>query len=187
MVLTPGFEQTVDVEHVHPRPRILKCHPLLDERRTQQIREPDGRRAGAEEEVLLVLQLGPLQAGGVDHAGERDARRALHVVVVDAVLVAIPLQQMHRVHTGPVLEVDAALRKNLLHRLDELVNERIQLLCRGPRLAQTQVERVAQVLLVVGSRVQIHRQQPLRRDAGRCGVELQLADRNTHTVGAQVT
>src|SRR6476660_8656263 len=57
----------------------------------------------------------------------------------------------------------------------------------GRVLAQTQVERVPQVLLVVGPGVEIHRQQPLRRAAGRCGVELQLADRYPHAVGAQVT
>jgi len=38
-----------------------------------------------------------------------------------------------------------------------------------------------------GPGVEIHRQQPLRRDAGRYGVELQLADRYPHAVGAQVT
>jgi hypothetical protein len=61
----------------------------------------------------LILQLRALELGRVDHACQGDTRRALHIVVVDAVLVAVALQQMDRVDTGPVLEVDAALGKHL--------------------------------------------------------------------------
>ena len=180
------LQQSVDVEHVDPRLRVFQRHALRDERRTQQVGKADAGRAGAEEQVLLVLELRALELGRVDHAGKRDAGRALHVVVVDAVLVAIALQQVHGVHSGPVLEVDAALREHLLHGLDELVDEGIELLGRGACLAQAQVERIVQVLLVVGAGVEIHRQQVLRRHAGAGGVELQLADGDAHAVGAQV-
>ena len=57
---------------------------------------------------------------------------------------------------------------------------------RDARLAQAQVERVVEQLSVVGADVDVHRQQVLRRHGGAGGVELQLADRDTHAVGAQV-
>jgi hypothetical protein len=82
--------------------------------------------------------------------------------------------------------VDAARREHLLHRLDKLVHEGVQLLGRGALPAQPEVERIVEVLLVIGAGVEVHRQQALRRDAGRRGVELQLADRDAHAVGAQV-
>ena len=93
---------------------------------------------------------------------------------------------MHGVSAGPVLEVDAALRKHLLHRFDELVYERIEFLRWRPRPAQAEIEGIVEVLLIVRSRVEIHRQKPLGREPSARGVELELADRNPHAVGAEV-
>ena len=87
---------------------------------------------------------------------------------------------------GPVLEVDAAVREDLLHRLHELVHEGVQLLGRGAPPPQAEVERIVEIGLVVGAGVEVHRQQALRRHAGRRRVELQLADGDAHAVGAQV-
>src|SRR5258708_31442982 len=83
----------------------------------------------AEEQVLFVLQLGALEPGRVDHPRKGDARRALHVVVIDAVLVAVALEQVHRVRPRPILKVNATLRKHVLHRLDKLIDEGIKIRC----------------------------------------------------------
>ena len=128
-----------------------------------------------------------LHLGRVDHARERDARSALDVIVKDAGLVAIALEEMHCVDAGPVFEVDAALREDFLHGLDELVDEGIEVFRRRPTLAQAEVERIIEVLLVVRTRVEVHRHEPLRRYCGRGRVELELSDRNTHAVRAEVT
>src|SRR5262249_50063227 len=79
-------------------------------------------------QVFLILEFRALQLDRVDHAGERNSRRALHVIIVYTVFVAVTLQQMDGVHSGPVLEMDAAFRKHLLYRLHELVNEGIEFL-----------------------------------------------------------
>src|SRR5260221_11177826 len=117
----------------------------------------DGPRA--EEQVLLVLKLRALELGRVDHAGKRDAGRALHVVIIDAVLVAVALEQMHSVRPRPILEVDAALRKHLLYCLDELVDEGKQFCRRRAGLAQAKIQWIVQGLLLVGARIEVHRKQ----------------------------
>ena len=53
-------------------------------------------------------------------------------------------------------------------------------------LPQAEVERIAEVGLVVRAAVQVHRQQAFGRHACRRSIELQLADRNAHAVGAQI-
>jgi hypothetical protein len=78
---------------------------------------------------------------------------------------------------------DAAKREDLLHRLNELVHEGVELLGRGTRPPQPKVERVVEVCLVVSARVEKHRQQAIWRHAGAGRVELQFADGDAHAVG----
>jgi hypothetical protein len=85
------LQQSVDVEHVDPRLRVFPRHALRDERRAQQVGKANAGRACTEEQVFLVLKLRALELDRVDHAGKRDAGGALHVVIIDAVLVAITL------------------------------------------------------------------------------------------------
>src|SRR5262249_48614675 len=82
--------------------------------------------------------------------------------------------------------MDAALGENCLDRLYELVDERIKLVGGGTCLAHAQVQRVMQVLLVVRTRIEVHREQILRGHACASRVQLQLADRDAHPVCSQV-
>ena len=93
---------------------------------------------------------------------------------------------MDGIHAGPILEVDAAFRKDVLHRLDELVDERVEIRGRRPRLAQTEVQRIAQVLLVVRSRVGKHRKEILRGHSGTRRIELQLSDGDACPIRSRV-
>ena len=111
-----------------------------------QAGEADGGGTGAEEEDALVADLAAGDLEGGDQSGERHAARALDVVVVAAHLVAVARQQVDRVAARPVLEVDAAVREHLLHRLHELVHEGVQLLGRRARPPQPEVERIVEVL-----------------------------------------
>ncbi len=131
-----------------------------------------------------ILAPGDLEGG--DQTGERHTGRALDVVVVATHLVAVAREEVDRVAARPVLEVDAAEWEHLLHRRHELVYEGVQFFGRGARPPQSEVERVVEVRLVIGAGVEVHRQQALRRNAGRRGVQLQLADGDAHAVGAQV-
>src|SRR5260370_40829710 len=92
---------------------------------------------------------------------------------------------MHRVHTRPILEMNAALREKLLNGLDELIHERIELLARRARLPHTEVQGIAQVLLVIGAGIEIHRQQVLRRHSRAGGVQVPLPNWNSHPVRSQ--
>ena len=132
------------------------------------------------------LKLRALELDRVDHAGKRDAGGALHVVIIDAVLVAITLQQVHGVHSRPILKVNAARREHLLYGLDELVHEGKELGSRRACLAHAQVKRIVQILLVVRAGIEIHGQQVLWRHSGAGGVQLQLADGDAGAVSAEI-
>src|SRR5215469_15375347 len=93
---------------------------------------------------------------------------------------------MDSVHAGPIFEVNAALRKYLLHGIDELVHKRIELIGRRACLAYTQVERIVKILFVVGSGVEVHGQEILRWHAGAGRVQLQLADRDRGSVCSEI-
>src|SRR6185436_14956234 len=118
-ILASRLQQSVAVEHVDPRLRIFELHALPNERRTQQVGKTNCRRTRSQEQILLVLKLNALYLAGVDHSGNRGAGGALYVVVVDAVLVAITLQQVDGVDARPILEMYAAFRKHLLYGLNE--------------------------------------------------------------------
>src|SRR5262249_39033094 len=113
---------------MNARLSVLKRQTLIDKCRTQQVGKPNTGRTSAEEQILFILQFGALQLGSVDHSGKRYASGALHVVVVDAVLIAITPEEVHRVNARPVLKVNAALREHLLNRPHKFIDEGIELL-----------------------------------------------------------
>jgi len=134
----------------------------------------------------LILELAAGDLEGVDQPGKDDSCRALDVVVVAGHLVAVASQQGNGIDAGPVLEMNATVREDFLHRLHELVHESVQLLGTGTMPPQADVERIAQIGFVVGAGIQVHRQETFRRHTRRRRVELQLSDWNAHAVGAQV-
>ena len=111
-------------------------------------------RAGAQEHDSLVRELAAGDPQRAEHADQRRAGGALDVVVVAAHLVAIAVEQPHRVDTGPILEVDAAAREHLLHGFDELLDQGVALRHRRPRRADAEIERVVEQRLVVGAEVE---------------------------------
>src|SRR5262249_42337945 len=82
--------------------------------------------------------------------------------------------------------MDAALGEKFLDRQYELVDERIKFVRGGTCLAHAQVQRVTQVLLVVRTRIEVHREQILRGHPCTSRVQLQLSDRDAHPVCSQV-
>ncbi len=185
-VLAACLDQAVDVEHGDARLRGGLAQTFQHHRLDDHAGDPGAGRAGAEKHDALVLELPTLHAQRAEKTGERGAGRSLDVVVVAADPVAIAVEQTDGIDTRPILEVDAAGRKHLLHRTDELVDEAVALGDGDARAAQTQIERVVEQALVVGAEIEHHRQQALRRHGGARRVELQLADRDAHAVGAEI-
>src|SRR4029077_4497859 len=166
---------------------VLKRQTLINERRTKQVGEANTGGARAEEQILFVLQFSALQLGSVDHSGKRYASGALHIVVIDTVLIAITLKQVDCVYAGPIFEVNAALRKYFLNRFNKFIDEGKELLGRWALLTNAEVEGIVQILLIISTGIEIHRQQILWRNASTCCVELQLADRNPATVRPKIS
>lgn len=72
----------------------LMPHTLFAQGGAEQIRQADAGGSGAKKKIPLVFELRAFELRGIDHACQRDARGALHVVVVDAVFVAVALEKM---------------------------------------------------------------------------------------------
>src|ERR1017187_1122620 len=94
---------------------------------------------------------------------------------------------MHGVHGGPILKVNAAFRKRLLHRFDELIDKRKKLLSRRARLPHTQIQGIVQVLLIVSASIDVHGEQVLRRHSGAGGVQLQLSDGDARAICPKIS
>ena len=141
------------------------------------------RRRGT---ALLLRELAAGNAQRREHAGERDRRRALDVVVEGADSVAIFLQQTERRVIGEVLELDQHARKHFARGGDEFVDEVVIGRAGQPLLAEADVIGILQERFVVGADVQHHRQAEFRVHAGAGRIKRQLADRNAHAVGAEI-
>ena len=151
-----------------------------------QIGDADPSRAGAEEQNPLFGQRRVDDLQRRRQPGEHDAGRALDVVVVAEHLVDIAVEHTDCIRPLPVLEVDAAAGEDLLHRQDEFFDELVQLLVGRRLLTQAEIERVGPERRVGRADVEEHRQQAIGRHRGARRVELQLADRDAHAVGADV-
>src|SRR5262249_52481235 len=71
---------------------------------------------------------------------------------------------------------------HFLDGVDQLINERIQFVGRGSGSAQSEIQRIVKVLLVVGTGIEKHGHQKLRWHSSASGVELKLADGNRSAV-----
>ena len=161
-------------------------HAFADHLLADEVGDADGRAAGAEEEVGVVGEPLVEDAVGAEEARHRDGCGALDVIVEAADLLAVAREKRHGGAVGEVLELDAAAREDLLHRLHELVEERVVLRALDALHAQARVERVLEERLVVGAEVEHHRERVLGRYPRARRVERELPDGDAHAADAEV-
>ena len=147
---------------------------------------PRAGGAGAVDDKTLVGEVlaGDLHAG--DHRGDDDGASSLHVVIEDAVLVAVGQQNAARVGRAEVLEVEKRVGEELAGHGQVLVDERVVALAAHTRMALAQVGGVVEECLVVGAAVQVDGDRPLGVDAGGCRVDGELAHGDVGAVDAPV-
>src|SRR4029077_2231137 len=107
-----------------------------------QLRDAGASRSGAEEQNALA---GDQRSGNLQRrhqARQCNGSCALNVVVVAEDLISIAIEIPDRVRSLPVFEVDAALRENLLHSLDKLLDQFIEFFLRRWHLANTEIKRI---------------------------------------------
>lgn len=107
-----------------------------------------------------------------------DSTSTLDVIVEGTVSVAVSVQVVESLLTLEVLELDNHVRVHLLDSSHELIHELLLDGNRGALLAQTQVEGVLQVSLVVGATVENDGQALGRVDTSGGSVQGQLANLN---------
>ena len=158
------FQQPADVEHGHAVARGVLRKPLFLHGGDDQIGDADRGRARAEEQDSLLGQRRIDDLQRRLQPCERDAGRALDIVVVAEHFVGISFEHTDCICALPVLEVDAAAGKDLLHRLDEFFDDLVQILVGGRLFTQTEIERIGAERVVGRADVEQNRQQ--RRQAG---------------------
>src|SRR5262249_28879444 len=120
------------------------------------------------------------------HGGERDRPGALHVVVENAVLVAVGEQDAARVVGTEVLEVQQRAWEQRGGDPKVLVDELVVSLTAHPGVPVAEGQRVVEQLFVVGADVEGNGNHPARVDAGGRGVDGQLANRDRDAAHAPV-
>ena len=142
---------------------------------------------GAVDDQALVGEVlaGDLHAG--DHRGDDDRAGALHVIVEDAVLLAVGQQDAARVGRAEVLEVKQCVGEELGRDGQVLVDELVVAPTAHARVTVAQVGWVIEEGLVVRAAVQVDGDRPLGVDAGGCRVDGELAHGDIGAVDAPVS
>ena len=132
----------------------------------------------------VEVEAGDVHAG--QDRGEHHRRGALDVVVERADPVAVGGQDAVRVGGSQVLPVQHRVGEEAGRRRDEAVHELVVPRPADPGVPLPEVHLVAEQPEVVGADVEDDRDRPTRVDAGRRGVEGQLADRDLDAADALV-
>ena len=165
---------------------VRQPEPLLQAHR-DELADAHARLTRAVEQERLVAELGHVrQPRRAEQPRQRDARRALDVVVEAGLLRAERLQQAERVLVSEILELHQAARLPRPHFRHELFHQRVVRVAAQTPPAQPAVRRVLEERLVVGADVQAHGKALLRVDARAHGVEQDFALRDGHAAGAKV-
>ncbi len=127
-----------------------------------------------------------MHARGRQHAGQRDRARALDVVVERQQAVTIALEDRQRVVLAKVFPLHERTRKHLVHRSDELVDQAVVVVATQSRMRPPEIGRIFEQGLVVGADVEADRERRRRVDAGRGGVQRELADRDLDPADALI-
>ena len=145
------------------------------------------RRPCPQEKHALFGELFALDAHGRVQTGNRHRGRTLNVVVKARDLVLPAFEQFKGVRVLEVLELDHHIGPAFASGFNEFLHQCVILFAVDSLLLQAKIERVVEVVFVVGAHIKRHRQHVLRVDAGASGVERELANGNTHAVDTQVT
>mmetsp|Transcript_148 Transcript_148/g.380 ORF Transcript_148/g.380 Transcript_148/m.380 type:complete len:332 (-) Transcript_148:754-1749(-) len=143
--------------HHKSRHRLLPRQPRLHHPVHNLLAHAEPRRARARAHEGHVGERHPRLLRRRDDTGQGHTARALDVVVEAAVAVAVLGQQRDGLGGLEVLELNHAARPPVEHRLHELVDHVVVVGALQPGLADADVVRVLQQLLVVGPHVQHHR------------------------------
>ena len=161
-------------------------HAGDDHRVADLVRDADARGAGAVDDDAVLRERDAADVARGQDGCEAHGPGALHVVVEGECLVAVAVEDAARVRRAEVLPVQDRVGEERGRRGDVAVDEGVVLLAPDPRLRHAEVERVVEQLLPVGADVEHHGKGAGRVDAGRRGVDVELADGDLDAADAPV-
>src|SRR5580704_10314512 len=152
----------------------------------QLVGDADTGGAGTEDDNAVLDQRSLAGPGASPYGGEVDRAGALHVIVEGEYVVAVAVQEAPGIAGPEILPVQQRAGKDLERGGHVGVDKGVIGLLGGPLALNAQIQRVLQQLCPVGTDVQHHRQGSGRVDAGRSGVDGELADRDVDASDAPV-
>ena len=179
-------QQTRPVDEVEPFPRLGIGQPVGPHGEDELLGDTGAGRSGTDDDDLLITDRAVGLAQSRQHGGHGHRGRALDVVVERAQVVAIAIEQEMGVVFGEVLPLQHHVREDLLHGLDERVDERVVVRPDDAFVPPAEIVGVVASRFVVRADIEHDRQCGGRVDAAARRVQRQLADRDPETVRALV-
>mmetsp|Transcript_43202 Transcript_43202/g.111983 ORF Transcript_43202/g.111983 Transcript_43202/m.111983 type:complete len:432 (-) Transcript_43202:694-1989(-) len=183
-------DEALVVQHVKVGRRLLRGQAVLLHGQLQGPGHTQACAAGPRQHHLQlrdVLNWQVLHAQRAVDARQRRAGGPLDVVVEDEVVVAVALQQRHRLLRLEVLKLHEDARPTVPHCVHELIHELKVRFALQALAVQPDVDGVLAQRLVVGAHVDADGQDAVWLEARGGHVHVQLADGDGHAAGAQVT
>jgi hypothetical protein len=179
-------EQALRVDCEDPPANLLRGETFPFEHRTEVGCGAPAGLAEADDAKAFVPKPALLDSHGGHERCAGGRSGALDVVVKGQQALAVALEQGKRLVLGEVLPLDERIREAALDTEHKSLDESPVRLALEPRLAVAEVEGISEQGRVVGADVEADRQRASRVNPARGDVEADLADRDAHTVSAEV-
>mmetsp|Transcript_24540 Transcript_24540/g.38620 ORF Transcript_24540/g.38620 Transcript_24540/m.38620 type:complete len:346 (-) Transcript_24540:131-1168(-) len=139
------------------------------------------------EDKEFILQCCSLDATSGHQSRKSDGGSTLDIVIERTDLVAISVEQAEGIAVAKVLELNEEPWVLVVQGHNQFINELIVLLALHPRIRGSSIEGIVDETLGIGSDVDRDGQAASRGDARAGGVEVELANRDAHSISAKVT
>lgn len=178
-------DETLGVDEPELAASLLLWDTRLDEKLDNLLGDTDGGGSSSHKHELVLLEWNARLLKSVHDTSENDGSSSLDIIVEASVSVAITLEGWEWVLE--ILKLDNDSWPLVVEGNHHLVEELEHLWWANTAHLGTEIERILEILLVVGSQVKGDWKGTLGVDTGATSVESKLANRNAHSVDSQIS
>lgn len=166
---------------------ILSHTMIVDKVGSQLLGNTNSGGTSAKEENLMLLGRNASEVDGVHESSQDDSASSLNIVVEAEVGGLVLVEELEGMLGRKVLKLDQHLGVKGGQGLDDGIDKREELVIANTLLAQSQVELVVELGLVIGAEVKGDGDGASGVNTGTGDVELKLSDRDTHATDTEIT
>lgn len=186
-IATVESDKSLGVDQPNHLASLVLAHAVVvDKVGSQLLGNTDSSGSSSKEENLVVLGGNSGKVDGVHESSQDDSASALNIVVEAKVGRLVLFEELESVLGREVLELDQQLGVERSQGLDDGINKREELVVTNTLLAQSEVELVLELVLVVGAEVEGNGDGATGIDTGTSDVELELSDGDTHATDTEI-